>query len=98
MTRSGPVGEVRPLGDRALLVGVADAPAGRRLGRALERLWTGGAVEIVGGFATVMVALCDPALELHAVQHEVERLVARGGGKGGGGRDEPGGRACRGAA
>ncbi len=27
-----------------------------------------------------MVALCDPALELHAVQHEVERLVARGGG------------------
>ena len=79
MTRSVPVGEVRLLGDRALLVGVADAPAGRRLGGALQRLWTGGAVEIVGGFATVMVALCDPALELHAVQREVERLVARGG-------------------
>ena len=60
MTRSVPVGEVRLLGDRALLVGVADAPAGRRLGRALQRWWTGGAVEIVGGFATVMVALCDP--------------------------------------
>ena len=27
-----------------------------------------------------MVALCDPALELHAVQREVERLVARGRG------------------
>ena len=80
MTRSVPVGEVRLLGDRALLVGVADARAGRRLGRALEAHWTDGAVEIVGGFATVMVALCDPVLELDAVQHEVERLAAQGDG------------------
>ena len=35
MTRSVPVGEVRPLGDRAFLIGVADAAAGRALARAL---------------------------------------------------------------
>ncbi len=80
MTRSVPVGEVRLLGDRALVAGVVDAPAGRRLGRALEERWTRGTVEIVGGFATVMVALCDPALELDAVQHEVEQVLAHGGG------------------
>ena len=36
MTRSIPVGEVRPLGDRAFLIGVADAAAGRVLARALR--------------------------------------------------------------
>ena len=37
MTRPIPVGEVRPLGDRALLIGVADAAAGRALVGSLER-------------------------------------------------------------
>ena len=36
MTRSVPVGEVRLLGDRAFLIGVADAAAGRVLARVLE--------------------------------------------------------------
>ncbi len=36
-TRSVPVGEIRPLGDHALLLGVADAAAARRLTRSLHR-------------------------------------------------------------
>ena len=67
MTRSVPVGEVRPLGDRALLVGVTDAAAGRRLARALTAHWSADAVEVLCGFATVMVRPCDPALGIDAV-------------------------------
>ena len=62
MTRSVPGGEVRPLGDRALLVGVDDAGSGASAGAGAR----GGAgpagiagAEIVGGFATVGVVLAD---------------------------------------
>ena len=57
MNRSVPVGEVRPFGDRALLIGVADPVDGRVLARAIARTpELGDAVEGVGGVATVMVS------------------------------------------
>ena len=58
-TRSVPVGEIRPLGDHALLLGVADAAAARRLTRSLHAARLEGVAEVVGGLATVMVAF-DP--------------------------------------
>lgn len=59
MVRSVPLGEIRCLGDHALLVGVADPAAARRLAGALRA--AGGQIvrEVVGGLATVMVAF-DP--------------------------------------
>ncbi len=78
MNRSVPVGEVRNLGDRALLVGVADPTAGRHLARYLDGVWPAGAVEIVGGFASVMLELADPRLELHAVRTVVDEAVRSG--------------------
>ena len=69
MTRSVPDGEVRFLGDRAFLIGVADPAAGRDLARALEREWPRpAAVEVVCGYATVMVSLAEPDVELGAVR------------------------------
>jgi biotin-dependent carboxylase-like uncharacterized protein len=53
-TRSIPVGEVRLLGDRAFLIGVADAAAARALARELTAALDGEA-EVVCGAATVMV-------------------------------------------
>ena len=44
---SVPVGEVRPFGDRALLVGVDDARAGRTAARVLEEALGGADVEVV---------------------------------------------------
>jgi len=61
-TRSVPVGEIRRLGDHALLVGVPDAVAARRLVRALTAAPLEGVTEVVGGFATVMVAF-EPTYE-----------------------------------
>jgi len=70
-TRSVPVGEIRRLGDHALLIGVPDAIAARRLTRALSAARLKGqaeleglaalegVAEVVGGLATVMVAF-DP--------------------------------------
>jgi KipI family sensor histidine kinase inhibitor len=64
-TRSVPVGEIRRLGDHALLIGVPDAVAARRFTRALGAARRGGqaglegVAEVVGGLATVMVAF-DP--------------------------------------
>ncbi len=57
--RSVPVGEIRRLGDHALLVGVPDPRAARRLTRALTAARLEGVAEVVGGLATVMVAF-DP--------------------------------------
>jgi len=54
------VGEIRSLGDHALLIGVTDPVAGRRLVRALTAARLEGVAEVVGGLATVMVAF-DPA-------------------------------------
>ena len=75
MTRSVPVGEVRPLGDRAFLIGVADAAAARTLAGELAPALTPDA-EVVSGAATVMVhataadAALGPMLELAAVVGE----------------------------
>jgi KipI family sensor histidine kinase inhibitor len=75
MTRSVPVGEVRPFGDRALLIGVADAPAGRALTTALEQALAGADVEMVGGLATVGVMLRDPDAELGVLRAVVDDVL-----------------------
>jgi len=54
-SRSVPVGEIRRLGDHALLVGVRDAGAARALTRALHASRPPPVSELVGGLATVMV-------------------------------------------
>jgi KipI family sensor histidine kinase inhibitor len=56
-TRSVPVGEVRPLGDHALLIGVPEARAGRALMAALGASARHPISEVVGGLATVMVSV-----------------------------------------
>jgi KipI family sensor histidine kinase inhibitor len=71
MTRSVPVGSVRPFGDRALLIGVADPAAARALAASLERARLGPGVELVCGLATVGVLARDPALPLDAVRDVV---------------------------
>jgi KipI family sensor histidine kinase inhibitor len=77
MTRSIPDGEVRPLGDRAFLIGVADPAAGRALARELgARLGHAGGVEVVCGFATVMVSLVDLNVEPGAVLAVAEDVLA----------------------
>jgi KipI family sensor histidine kinase inhibitor len=68
VTRSVPVDEVRPFGDRALLIGVDDARAGRRLAAALGHALGGADVEVVGGVATVGVVARDPDAELGALR------------------------------
>ena len=67
MTRSVPVGEVRPFGDRALLIGVDD-PRGRarRWRRRSSRRCVGADVELVCGLATVGVVTRDPDAALGA--------------------------------
>ncbi len=77
MTRSIPVGDVRPLGDRALLIGVADATSARALARALATALGDGA-DVVCGSATVMVRATDPDTELRSVQAVAERVLERG--------------------
>ena len=60
MTPSVPVGELRRLGDRAFLIGVADPAAGRALaGELTAAMAEPGEVEVVCGSATVMVAATD---------------------------------------
>jgi KipI family sensor histidine kinase inhibitor len=69
MTRSIPVGEVRLLGDRAFLIGVADAATARAVAEELRSALDSGA-EVVCGAATVMVHVTDadaalgPALDV----------------------------------
>jgi KipI family sensor histidine kinase inhibitor len=58
-SRSVPVGEVRRLGDHALLIGVPEARAGRALISALRASARHPVTEAVGGLATVMVST-DP--------------------------------------
>jgi KipI family sensor histidine kinase inhibitor len=73
MTRSVPVGEVRPFGDRALMIGVADPAEGRALARALQAVpELLGATETVVGMATVLVSLTDPELSLGEARPGVE--------------------------
>jgi KipI family sensor histidine kinase inhibitor len=61
-TRSVPVGEIRPLGDAALLIGVEDATSARALVHAIEESGVAGLRDVVGGLATVMVSF-DPELD-----------------------------------
>ncbi len=61
-TRSVPVGEIRRLGDHALLVGVRDAGSARALTRALDASRPPLVSELVGGLATVMVSF-DPGTD-----------------------------------
>lgn len=88
MNRSVPVGVVRDLGDRALLVGVRDAATGRELARELARELVGtvgppeassgeGGCEIVVGHATVMVALDSPDAELDQVRQLMHEVAGR---------------------
>ncbi len=76
MTQSVPVGEVRFLGDRALLIGAADPAAGRALASALEGPLRGIDAEVVCGFASVAVVLNDPDGELDAVRAAVRDALA----------------------
>jgi len=77
MMRSVPVGEVRRLGDRALLIGAADPASGRALAGALQRaLRDAGDLEVVCGFATVAVLLCDPDTDAEAVRAVAARVAA----------------------
>ncbi len=55
LPQSVPVGEVRRLGEDALLVGVPDPESARRLLRTVKAAPLNGLVEVVGGLATVLL-------------------------------------------
>jgi KipI family sensor histidine kinase inhibitor len=74
-TRSVPVGEVRRLGDHALLMGVPDAVAARRFTRALTAARLEGVAEVVGGLATVMVAFDPMTGDVDARRPVLARLM-----------------------
>lgn len=66
MSRSVPEGEIRRLGDRALLIGVADAAAARLLATALTARLRDEA-DVVCGAATVMVHATAPAVNISSL-------------------------------
>jgi KipI family sensor histidine kinase inhibitor len=74
-TRSVPVGEIRPFGERALLIGVEDPAAARSLVRALHAARIDGLAEVVGGLATVMVLFDRDGDEMDSGVPMLERLV-----------------------
>ena len=80
MRRSVPEGEIRRLGDRALLIGVADAAAGRSLAAALMARLRDEAdpdeVDIVCGSATVMIHAASPKVEISSVRRTVDETRA----------------------
>ena len=76
MTRSIPVGAVRPFGDRALLIGVEDPAAGRALVASLSDAFRGADVELVSGLATVCVLAHDPDTALAPLAAAVRDDVA----------------------
>jgi KipI family sensor histidine kinase inhibitor len=78
MTASIPEGEVRPLGDRAFLIGVVDPAAGRALAEQLRET-LGAAAEVVCGAATVMVHATDAAAELPVLRAAVTAVYAEPG-------------------
>ena len=79
MNRSLPLGAVRPLGDRAFLIGVADPEDGRALATALAETddWPVESLDVVCGFATVMVALREAEIDAAAIEEIVQRQAAR---------------------
>lgn len=58
-SRSVPVGEIRSVGDAALVVGVSDPRAAQALTRMVSQAERPGVAPVVGGLATVMVGF-DP--------------------------------------
>ena len=77
MTQSVPPGELRRLGDRAFLIGVVGAAAGRVLAQALRReLDEVGDIEVVCGFASVAVVLTDRDADLEPVEAAAGRVMA----------------------
>ena len=78
MTRSVPVGAVRPYGDRALLIGVDGPVAARALVASLESALRGVDVELVSGLATVCVLVRDPDAELGTVSARVRDVLESG--------------------
>jgi allophanate hydrolase subunit 1 len=76
MSRAVPVGEVRPFGDRALLIGTADPPAGRDLAALLGRARAMSDVEVVCGHSTVGVIMRDPDASLGPVRAAAHDAVA----------------------
>jgi KipI family sensor histidine kinase inhibitor len=79
--RSIPVGEIRRFGDHALIVGVPDHVAGRRLAAAVTAARLEGVVETVGGLATLMVAFDpmgdDPESRRPQLARLMEEVLAR---------------------
>ena len=73
MSPSVHVGEVRLLGDRALLIGVADAAAGRALAGALAT-HVGEGVDVVCGSATVLVHALEPDTDLSQLRTAVDEV------------------------
>jgi KipI family sensor histidine kinase inhibitor len=81
MTRSVPVGQVRPCGDRALLIGTEDAATGRALREVLVALLGEDASAVVVGLATVLVVLAD-GIDSEAASAKVHDALARFDGPG----------------
>jgi KipI family sensor histidine kinase inhibitor len=75
MTPSVPLGEVRLLGDRAFLIGVADAAAARLVAGELATALGAGA-EVVSGAASVMVQATDDDAALGPLLGVVEATLA----------------------
>jgi KipI family sensor histidine kinase inhibitor len=73
-TRSVPVGEIRRLGDHALLVGVRDAGAARALTSVLHASRPPRVSELVGGLATVMVSF-DPGTDPDELRPWLEGVI-----------------------
>ncbi len=73
MSPSVHVGEVRLLGDRALLIGVADAAAGRALAGELAT-HVGEGVDVVCGSATVLVHAVEPDTDLSQLRTAVDEV------------------------
>jgi KipI family sensor histidine kinase inhibitor len=76
-TRSVPVGQIRPLGDLAVLVGVAGPTEAAGLTRVLAASGIEGLVEAVGGMATVLVAFDPDREDLASSRERVADLVRR---------------------
>lgn len=75
-TRSVPVGQIRPLGEHALLIGVADALAARTLVRTITASETAGLREVVGGLATVMVAFDPDTADIDVLEPRLIELMS----------------------
>ena len=70
---------MRPLGDRAFLIGVADAAAGRVLARALDTGARPGRPRWCAAPPRVMVGATDPDADLRSVRAAAEEVLGRAG-------------------